>query len=99
MAFDVGGAIAAELKIPRPSVDKVLALFAEGATIPFVARYRKEATGGLDEVALGLIQERQAYLTELEDRRRAVLESIGEQGKLTDELRARILATRSKTEL
>ncbi len=98
-ALDLAAAVAAELSLPRPSVARTLELFAGGATIPFVARYRKEVTGGLDEVQLGKIQERGAYLRELDERRRAVLASISEQGKLTAELRARLLATTSKTEL
>ena len=91
--------IAAELGVPAPNVERTLALFAEGATMPFVARYRKEVTGGLDEVQLTQIQERFEYLTVLEERRQTVLGSIQDQGKLTDELKARILATQSKTEL
>src|SRR5215218_1383650 len=97
--LDFAATIAEELSIPKGGVERTLALFAEGATLPFVARYRKEVTGGLDEVQLGQIQERFAYLSELEARRKTVLDSIAEQGKLTDELKGRILATRSKTEL
>ena len=96
---DLAAIVAAELSLPRAAVERTLALFAGGATVPFIARYRKEATGGLDEVQIGQIQERHEYLAELEARRKTILESIAEQGKLTDELRARILATRSKTEL
>jgi protein Tex len=91
--------VAAELSLPRAGVEHTLALFAGGATVPFIARYRKEATGGLDEVQIGKIQERHEYHVELEARRATILESIASQGKLSDELRARILATRSKTEL
>ena len=91
--------IAGELGITRAQVERTLALFADGATIPFVARYRKEQTGNLDEVKLGEIRERNEYLVELEARKKTILESIGEQGKLTDALRARIVATLSKTEL
>jgi uncharacterized protein len=80
-------------------VERTLALFAGGATVPFIARYRKEATGGLDEVAIGRIQERHAYHVQLEARRTAILDAIAAQGVLTADLRARILATRSKTEL
>jgi uncharacterized protein len=92
-------AIAEELNLPRPSVARALGLFAEGATLPFVARYRKEVTGGLDEVQLGQIKDRHEYLSELEARRSAILLSIAEQGKLTPELEQRIRATRQKTEL
>ncbi len=97
--MDLAAVIAKELEVPRGGVERALALFAEGATIPFVARYRKEVTGHLDEVQLGKISERAEYLTELEARRATILASIAEQGKLTDELRRRIEATGSKTEL
>jgi protein Tex len=96
---DLAAAVAKDLALPLRGVERALALFAEGATVPFVARYRKEATGGLDDVALLKIRERHEYRTELEARRKTILDSIAEQGKLTDELRARILATDSKTEL
>jgi uncharacterized protein len=96
---DLAAAVAAELTLPRAAVERTLALFAGGATVPFIARYRKEATGGLDEVAIGRIQERHAYHVQLEARRAAILDAIAAQGVLTAELRARILATRSKTEL
>ena len=91
--------VAAELSLARPAVERTLALFAGGATVPFIARYRKEVTGGLDEVQIGQIQERHEYHVELEARRATILDSIAAQGKLSDGLRARILATRSKTEL
>jgi uncharacterized protein len=99
MSLDLAPAVAAELNLPRAGVERTLALLAEGATIPFIARYRKEVTGGLDEVQLALIQERFEYRTELEARRKAILASIAEQGKLTPELEKRIRATQSKTEL
>lgn len=88
-----------ELELPPAAVERTLALLGEGATIPFIARYRKEQTGGLDEVQIGRIQERYEYLADLEARRKTILESIAEQGKLTPELEARLRATRSKTEL
>ena len=91
--------VAAELSLARPAVERTLALFAGGATVPFIARYRKEATGGLDEVQIARIQERHEYHVQLEARRATILDSIAAQGKLSDDLRARILATRSKTEL
>src|SRR5690606_23937155 len=75
------------------------ALLEEGATVPFIARYRKERTGGLDEVQIRAIEERRGYLLELEERRRAVLTSIREQGKLTPELEKRIRGASTKTEL
>ena len=74
--------VATELSLNPQQVQRTLALFAEGATLPFVARYRKEMTGGLDEVQLRDVRERAEYLNELEDRRAAVLKSIDEQGKL-----------------
>jgi uncharacterized protein len=96
---DLAAIVAAELALPRAGVEQTLALFAGGATVPFIARYRKEATGGLDEVMIGQIKERHEYQVQLEARRKTILDSIGTQGKLTGDLRARILATRSKTEL
>jgi protein Tex len=93
------GRIAGELGLRPQQVSAALALFADGATIPFVARYRKEATDGMDEVQLRDVQERAAYLHELEDRRAAILTSIEEQGKLDDPLRARILAADTKQAL
>ena len=77
----------------------MVALLADKNTVPFIARYRKEATGGLDEVQIRAIEERRAYLTELDDRRAAIAASIEEQGKLTAELRARIDACSTKAEL
>ncbi|HEX4274287.1 MAG TPA: Tex-like N-terminal domain-containing protein, partial [Bryobacteraceae bacterium] len=74
-------------------------LLDEGGTVPFIARYRKEATGNLDEVPIRAIEEKLAYFRELEDRRETVLRTIQEQGKLTDELHDRILATLDKSEL
>ncbi|MCK9282329.1 MAG: RNA-binding transcriptional accessory protein [Melioribacteraceae bacterium] len=84
--------IAKELNIQERQVKAVLALFAEGATVPFIARYRKEHTGGLDEDYIRDIEDRNYYLTVLEERKEAVLKSIEEQGKLTDELKSKILA-------
>src|SRR3954468_17857135 len=90
--FDPVPVLAAELSLPRPSVSAVVKLLAEGATVPFIARYRKEATGGLDEVQIRAIEERRAYLIELEERRSAVLGEIQKQGKLTDALATKIRA-------
>ena len=81
------------------SIRQTVTLLEEGATVPFIARYRKEATGELDEVQIRLIEERLAYHKELDERRRTILKTIEEQGKLTPELCARILACRQKTEL
>lgn len=77
----------------------VIELLDDGGTVPFIARYRKEATGNLDEVQIRDIQEKLEYFRELEDRRKTVLETIAEQGKLTPELRARIEAVLEKNEL
>ena len=97
--LDKAAIIADELKLPAANVAKVLALVAEGATVPFMARYRKEVTGGMDEVQLLAIKDRVEELGELESRRKTVLDSIASQGKLTDALFRRIAATLSKTEL
>lgn len=91
--------VATELSLNPQQVQRTLALFAEGATLPFIARYRKEATGGLDEVQLRDVRERAEYLTEMEDRRAAILKSIDEQGKLDDALKASILAADTKQAL
>lgn len=91
--------IATELAITLHSVDAVVQLLEAGNTIPFIARYRKEATGNLDEIQIKNIQERYAYLRELEDRKQAILSSIESQGKLTDELRQQILNCQIKTTL
>jgi uncharacterized protein len=91
--------IAAELAVRPPQVLAAVALLDGGATVPFVARYRKEATGGLDDVQLRTLQERLVYLRELEERRVVVLKSIEEQGKLTPELRASLEAAETKQRL
>jgi Transcriptional accessory protein len=80
-------------------VQAAVALLDEGATVPFIARYRKEVTGGLDDTQLRNLEVRLGYLREMEDRRAAILASIAEQGKLTDELRAEIEAADSKSRL
>jgi len=82
--------ITVELGLRPGQAEAVLALLAEGATIPFIARYRKEHTGGLDEDQLRVIEDRFAYLNMLEDRKEVILKSIEEQGKLTDELKEKI---------
>jgi uncharacterized protein len=91
--------IAKLLNVPMKGLAAVIELLDEGATVPFIARYRKEATGNLDEVQIRDIQEKLEYFRELEDRRETVLASIQEQGKLTAELKAKIEATLEKTEL
>ncbi|MFZ1731812.1 MAG: Tex family protein [Bacteroidota bacterium] len=88
-----------EFSLQPWQVMNTLALLAEGGTVPFIARYRKERTGELNEIQLRDMVERNDYLTELEDRKATVLKSIEEQGKLTDELRAQIEACMQKTEL
>lgn len=98
-SLDMAAAIAGELALEPKAVRAVTELLAQGNTVPFVARYRKEATGGLDEVAIRNIQEQGEYLAELEKRREVVLASIEEQGALDDELRARILACGTKAAL
>jgi uncharacterized protein len=97
--FDPVPRLAAELELAPASVAAVIELLADGNTVPFIARYRKEATGGLDEVQIRTIEERRAYLTELEARRAAILASITEQGKLTPELEARIRGADAKSAL
>jgi len=91
--------IAGELKLAPRQVEGALALFDEGNTLPFIARYRKEATGGLDEIQLRDVRDRAQYLRELGDRRAAILKSIDEQGKLDPELAARIDAATTKQAL
>ncbi|KAF1048719.1 Tex family protein [Xylophilus sp.] len=91
--------IAAEIRITEPQVQAAVDLLDGGATVPFVARYRKEATGGLDDVQLRELEARLSYLRELEGRRAAVLKAIDEQGKLTDALRLAIANAPTKQEL
>jgi uncharacterized protein len=91
--------VAQELSLGLNQVENALALFSEGGTVPFIARYRKERTGEMNEVQLRALLERHTYLTELEERRAVILKSIEEQGKLTDELKAQIEACLQKTEL
>jgi protein Tex len=91
--------IAQTLNVPLHGVVSVIELLDDGGTVPFIARYRKEATGNLDEVQIRDIEEKLNYFRELELRRETILSSIAEQGKLTDELKARIEATLDKSEL
>jgi uncharacterized protein len=91
--------IAAELRAQTNQVQSAVDLLDGGATVPFIARYRKEATGGLDDIQLRELEQRLGYLRELEERREAVLRSIDEQGKLTPQLRAAIDAAPTKQEL
>ncbi len=91
--------IAAEIKVQEHQIKTAVELLDGGATVPFIARYRKEATGGLDDVQLRELEYRLGYLRELEERREAVLKSIDEQGKLTPELRAAIELAATKQDL
>lgn len=91
--------IAQTLNLPMRSLIAVIELLDDGGTVPFIARYRKEATGNLDEVQIRNIEEKLVYFRELVERRATILSSIAEQGKLTDELRSRIEATFDKSEL
>lgn len=91
--------IAGELKARADQVDAAVRLLDEGNTVPFIARYRKEVTGGLDDTQLRLLESRLSYLRELDDRRQSILKSIDEQGKLTPELATAINSTLNKTEL
>jgi protein Tex len=91
--------IASELAVAERQVSAAVRLLDGGATVPFVARYRKEATGGLDDAQLRALEERLGYLRELEQRRAVVLESIESQGKLTEEVRAQILVAETKARL
>src|SRR5215211_1468418 len=91
--------IAGELNAQEWQVQAAIDLLDGGATVPFIARYRKEATGALDDAQLRTLDDRLRYLRELEDRRAAILESIRSQGKLDDALEARILASDSKARL
>jgi uncharacterized protein len=91
--------IAQTLIVPIRGLVAVIELLDDGGTVPFIARYRKEATGNLDEVQILNIEEKLAYFRELAERRETIFASIAEQGKLTDELKARIEATLDKSEL
>ncbi|TXR54742.1 Tex family protein [Reinekea thalattae] len=91
--------IANELKVSVSQVAAAVALLDEGATVPFISRYRKEVTGGMDDTQLRQMEERLRYLRDMEDRRSSILASIEEQGKLTPELTQKISAAETKTEL
>ena len=99
LARKIAQTIATEIGAQDAQVHAAVALLDEGATVPFIARYRKEVTGGLDDTQLRNLEMRLSYLREMEDRRAAILSSIGEQGKLTDDLRAEIDAADSKSRL
>lgn len=91
--------LATEIAAQPRQVEAAVALLDEGATVPFIARYRKEITGGLDDTQLRKLEERLGYLRELEDRRAAVIESIRSQDKLTHDLEARLQAATTKAEV
>ncbi|MES9872238.1 MAG: Tex family protein [Candidatus Sedimenticola sp. PURPLELP] len=91
--------IAQELTVATQQVNAAVELLDEGATVPFIARYRKEKTGGLDDIQLRALEDRLGYLRELEDRRGVVLKSIDEQGKLSEQLKNDILGADTKTRL
>ena len=95
----IGQRLAQELNIRPQQVAAAVALLDEGATVPFIARYRKEVTGSLDDTQLRTLDERLRYLREMEDRRTSILKSIEEQGKLSDELKREILLADNKTRL
>jgi uncharacterized protein len=97
--MDINQNLARELSVQLKQVEAAVLLLDEGATVPFVARYRKEATGGLDDTQLRTLESRLRYLRELEQRRHAILKSIEEQGKLSDELREAIEKAEDKASL
>jgi len=99
MMKDLSHIIASELQARAEQVEAAVRLLDEGNTVPFIARYRKEVTGGLDDTQLRQLETRLGYLRELEERRQSILKSIDEQGKLTGELASAINTTLSKTEL
>ncbi|WP_066377169.1 MULTISPECIES: Tex family protein [unclassified Anabaena] len=97
--LDIPQTLATELELKSYQVQNALELLAEGATVPFIARYRKERTGEMNEIQLRELADRYTYLTELEARKSVILKAIAEQGKLTDELQAKISSCLQKTEL
>ena len=99
MLPSIASRLAAELAVRESQVAATVQLLDDGATVPFIARYRKEATGGLDDTQLRQLDERLRYLRELDDRRATILASIGEQGKLSAELEAALYAATDKTTL
>lgn len=96
---NINYALAVELNVARSQVDAAVKLLDEGATVPFIARYRKEATGGLDDTQLRNLDSRLHYLRELSDRRLVIINAISEQGKLTDSLQKELLDADTKTRL
>src|SRR3954468_12077497 len=97
--INISQQLANELGVRLPQVEAAVALLDDKATVPFIARYRKEATGGLDDTQLRALDERLLYLRELDERREVILKSIEEQGKLTPALAAAIGAADTKARL
>ena len=97
--FDILQILVEETALQKNQIAQTVGLLEEGATVPFIARYRKELTGELDEVQIRHLQERLSYFKELDERRQTILKSIEEQGKLTAELQDKIIGCRKKTEL
>ena len=95
--MDISEVIAKELSVKKIQVEAAVKLIDEGCTIPFIARYRKEATGALNDEQLRTLGERLEYLRNLEEKKAQVLSSIEEQGQLTDELKAKIIAAETVT--
>jgi uncharacterized protein len=95
--MDINSKIAEELGVMVQQVAATIALLDEGSTVPFISRYRKEATGGLDDLQLRDLEVRLRYLRELQERKQAIVASIAEQGKLTPELEQRITAAETKS--
>lgn len=95
----ISSRIATELNIRPQQVDATISLLDEGATVPFISRYRKEVTGSLDDTQLRQLEERLRYIREMEDRRVAVIKNIEEQGKMTDELKRDLLSADTKTRI
>ena len=91
--------IASELQVKPTQVQAAVTLLDEGSSVPFIARYRKEATNGLDDTQLRQLEQRLVYLRDINDRRNVILKTIDEQGKLTDQLKRSILSCDNKTEL
>src|SRR6202035_2890543 len=97
--LSIDSRLASELAANPQQVAATVALLDAGSTVPFIARYRKEATEGLDDTQLRTLEERLGYLRELEERRAAILKSIEEQGKLTDELKTSVEGAETKQRL
>src|SRR5690554_1472167 len=99
MSTAISQRLADELSVRETQINAAISLLDEGATVPFISRYRKEVTGGLDDSQMRQLEERLHYLREMEDRRQTILNSIEEQGKLTPELKQSLLAADSKNRL